>query len=386
VYTPTGEHGVEDTFTYTVGDGAGNEETATVTVNLVNDLVQSTLFSRQLVVPGEISTTVLRFHDPDPLVAFSASLTWSDNTPAPLHLNQTFGPEGSDATLSFWRTPTTFGEFTGTLTVRNSNGYEAAFLVTITSVTVLLRPDHEDPSQTELAIGGFELADPILFQPDVGGLKMVSPHVVEDVTEEASARLSYHGSDMGAFIADKIVVYGQGGNDLIQINEEIAIDAWLFGGAGNDILVGGAGNDILVGGLGDDILYGFGGRDLVFGGLGRDYVQGAGWSDSATDIGAETGSDEAGSDIVIGSYVSFDFDPALLDQLARQWGTSDSYSARMNAIDNSTSLLRPNVTVFDDFSEDVVLGGADLDWFFAEVDRDTIDAAPNELVNTPVII
>jgi hypothetical protein len=289
-------------------------------------------------------------------------------------LSQTFGPDGTNATLSFWRTPTTFGQFTGTLSVRNDRGYEAAFLVTITSTTVLLRLDHEDPSKTELAIGGFNLADPILFRADVGGLAMVSPHVVETVTDAPSARLFYHGSDMGTFIADKIVVYGQAGDDLIQVNEDISIDAWLFGGAGNDILVGGAGNDTLVGGLGDDILYGFGGRDLVFGGLGADYVQGDGWSDVVA------GGDSA-SDIVIGGYVSFDFDPALLDQLARQWGTIDSYASRIQTINNGSSQLRTNVTVFDDFSKNTVFGGADSDWLLGESTRDTFDTEPNETLN-----
>ena len=372
IYTPTGVHGVQDTFTYTVTDDEGNEATATVTIDLVNDPVQVTLFSRQVVVPGEISTTVLRWHDPAPLVAFSATLTWSDNTPASLHLSSTFDPDGTDATISFWRTPTTFGEFTGTLTVRHSGGYSASYFVSITASTVILRPDHDEPTRTELAIGGFELNDPILFQPDVGGLKMVSPNVVETVAGEASARLFYHGSDMGTFIADKIVVYGQGGNDLIQVNEAIEIDAWLFGGPGNDILVGGAGSDILVGGLGDDILYGFNGRDLLFGGLGRDHLQGAGWS------GGATGDD---SDIVIGNYVSFDFDPALLSVLSQQWNSSDTYSARINTIRSTPPSLQTNVTVFDDFSADAVFGGADSDWLWGEPTRDTFDATPSETLN-----
>ncbi|MEX2139156.1 MAG: beta-propeller domain-containing protein [Pirellulales bacterium] len=354
LYMPTGMHGVQDTFTYTLSDGAGNDDTATVTVDLINDPIQVTLFSRQLVVPGEISTTVLRWHDPDPFVAFSASLTWSDNTPAPLHLTQTFSPEGTDATLSFWRTPTTFGEFTGTLTVQHSGGYTASYLVSITSVTVILRPDHADATKTELAIGGFNLNDPILFQPDVGGKKMVSPNVVETVPGEASARLFYHGSDMGTFIADRIVVYGQGGNDLIQVNEAIAIDAWLFGGAGNDILVGGAGHDILVGGTGDDILYGFNGRDLLFGGLGRDYLQGPGWS------GTAAGDD---SDILVGGYVSFDFDQALLSQLAEQWRTSLPYETRVSTVLAGPPSLRLNETVFDDFSPDLLDGPGQFDLF-----------------------
>jgi Ca2+-binding RTX toxin-like protein len=182
---------------------------------------------------------------------------------------------------------------------------------------------------------------------------------------------------MGTFIADRIVVYGQGGHDLIQLNSGIATDAWLFGGAGNDILVGGAGDDILVGSAGEDILYGFGGRDLVFGGLDRDFVHGGGWSGAPV-----TGASD--SDIVIGSYVSFDFDPALLNQLSRQWGTSETYSSRVSAIRAGSPLLpalAPNVTVFDDFSVDHVLGSGDLDWLFVETARDIFDLQQGESVN-----
>jgi Ca2+-binding RTX toxin-like protein len=343
---------VQDTFTYTANDGAGNEDTAAVTVELVNEPVQSTVFSRQLVVPGEISTTVLRWHDPQPLVAFSATLTWADNTPPQLHLTQNFRPDGTDATISFWRTPTTFGDFTGTLTVRHTGGYSASYLAKISSSTVILRPDHDEPTKTELAIGGFELSDPILFQPDIGGKKLMAASSVETVDGEASARLFYHGSDMGTFIADKIVVYGQAGNDLIQVNESVRIDAWLFGGSGNDTLVGGAGHDILVGGTGDDILYGFDGRDLLFGGLGADYLQGAGWN------GTAVGDD---GDILVGGYVSFDFDPALLSQLAEQWRSSLPYETRASAVLAGPPSLRLNATVFSDFSADAVVDAGQLD-------------------------
>ena len=40
---------------------------------------------------------------------------------------------------------------------------------------------------------------------------------------------------------ERLIVYGQGGDDLIQVTAAITFDARLFGQAGNDILVGGAG-------------------------------------------------------------------------------------------------------------------------------------------------
>src|SRR5262249_2911612 len=59
----------------------------------------------------------------------------------------------------------------------------------------------------------------------------------------------------------EIVVFGQGGNDTITLDEANGAlpSAQLFGGAGNDVLTGGSGNDQLFGGAGNDTLLGKGG-------------------------------------------------------------------------------------------------------------------------------
>jgi Ca2+-binding RTX toxin-like protein len=378
VYSPTSSTGLTDTFAYTVSAPDGTVDTATVTVDLVNGRVQTTPFTRQLVVPGEIATTILRWHDPDPNVVFTANMSWQDGAAAAFQLTQISGPNGTDATISYWRTPATHGEFNGTLTVRHNAGFSETYATFFSAHTVILRPDHADATKTELAIGGFDLNDPILFQPDVGGKKLTAPGIVQTVPGEPSARLSYHGSDMGTFIADRIVVYGQGGHDLIQLNAGIQTDAWLFGGPGNDILVGGAGDDILVGSTGDDILYGFGGRDLVFGGLGQDFVHGGGWTGASVTDGSD-------SDIVIANYLSFDFDPALLNLLSNQWSDRNvAYETRVGTLragSPNLPALETGETVFDDFSVDKVFGSGDLDWLFVERDRDTFDAQQGEFVN-----
>jgi Ca2+-binding RTX toxin-like protein len=73
-----------------------------------------------------------------------------------------------------------------------------------------------------------------------------------------------------------ITVYGQGGNDVITLNEANGAlpAAQLFGGAGNDTLTGGSGNDQLFGQAGNDTLLGKGGFDLLFGGAGNDTLTG----------------------------------------------------------------------------------------------------------------
>jgi Ca2+-binding RTX toxin-like protein len=79
----------------------------------------------------------------------------------------------------------------------------------------------------------------------------------------------------------QISVYGQGGDDVITLDETSGAlpRANLFGGAGNDTLIGGSGNDQLFGQGGNDTLLGRGGADLLFGGAGNDVLTGGDGND-----------------------------------------------------------------------------------------------------------
>jgi Ca2+-binding RTX toxin-like protein len=78
-----------------------------------------------------------------------------------------------------------------------------------------------------------------------------------------------------------IEVFGQGGNDVIRVDEANGAlpAAILDGGAGNDALTGGSGNDMLFGQSGNDVLVGNGGDDLLFGGSGNDTLMGGAGND-----------------------------------------------------------------------------------------------------------
>jgi Ca2+-binding RTX toxin-like protein len=375
-YYPTGVYGVQDTFTYTVTDGTpGGEDTATVTVELVDGYFEESVLGSQLAVPGELVTRIYRIHDVPSASGvsptFSSTLLWADGVVTPVYVSHTVLPNGDvEAFLSYWRTFYAPGSYDKTWTISKSDGTQKVYQSGVGVVSIVQRIDPN--GQTELAIGGIDgFSDRILIEPAASGNKYVPPGIYV-IANEPAMRVYYDGSDMGAFVADRLVVYGQGGNDLIQVNAAITFNAQLFGQAGNDILVGGSGNDILVGGIGDDILYGFNGRDLLFGGLGRDFLQGASWNGSAT---------TADGDLLIGSYVSFDNDVILLNQLAAQWQTDDPYSTRIATIRASSPRLRMNETVFDDWSLDYVFGAGDLDWFWVEPTRDNFDAQADETVN-----
>ena len=75
--------------------------------------------------------------------------------------------------------------------------------------------------------------------------------------------------------AHATVMHGGAGNDVLiggdyDDSDELTLDDYLYGDAGNDHLYGGNGQDLLSGGDGDDYLFGGGGNDSVLGGAGND--------------------------------------------------------------------------------------------------------------------
>ncbi|MFO1302137.1 MAG: calcium-binding protein [Burkholderiales bacterium] len=76
-------------------------------------------------------------------------------------------------------------------------------------------------------------------------------------------------------------VYGQGGDDVITLDESNGAlpRANLFGGAGNDTLTAGSGADMLFGQAGNDTLLGKGGNDYLFGGSDNDVLVGGDGND-----------------------------------------------------------------------------------------------------------
>ena len=65
-----------------------------------------------------------------------------------------------------------------------------------------------------------------------------------------------------------------GGNDVVQIGDNVAIAATIRGGDGNDVLCGGRGDDTILGGDGHDYLFGLLGNDTLDGGDGNDWLFG----------------------------------------------------------------------------------------------------------------
>ncbi len=202
-----------------------------------------------------------------------------------------------------------------------------------------------------------------------------------------------------------IQVFGLDGNDTITLNEANGAlpRAFLFGGAGNDVLTGGSGADQLFGQAGNDTLLGRGGTDLLFGGAGNDVLTGG---DANDQMFGEAGNDRmiwnpgddsdlmeggAGTDTAEvnggngaevftvtanGTRVRFDrVDPA---PFALDIGTTENLVVNMNGGDDSFSATGNlaaliKITVDGGAGNDTILGGNGADLLLGGDGNDFID-------------
>jgi Ca2+-binding RTX toxin-like protein len=139
----------------------------------------------------------------------------------------------------------------------------------------------------------------------------------------------------------------------------------VTGGAGDDTLTGRATlSTILIGLGGNDVLAGGSQRDLLFGGTGADILQGAG-----------------GDDLLIAGTTSFDRDRAALLLIYSEWISTRTFAQRTANIWGNGTGTRANGTtylnsgladgitdsVFADVDNDILIGGTNQDWFFANL-------------------
>jgi PKD repeat protein len=223
------------------------------------------------------------------------------------------------------------GVYTLTLSVRDDDSGVTSVSQTVTVTAVALQVDPFDPGKTALVVGGTTDNDTIVLSPqgNVGDINV-----------------SINGVSQGVFHpTGHLIVFGQNGDDDIQVAGSIALDAVLYGDAGNDRLKGGAGSGILLGGDGDDMLIGGSGRNILIGGDGKDRLVGG-----------------SGDDILIGGFTSFDTNIVFLSTLMDLWNApSDGYSIRVGKI----RLLLDGTTISDDGDMERLTGSSGLDWFFA---------------------
>jgi VCBS repeat-containing protein len=159
----------------------------------------------------------------------------------------------------------------------------------------------------------------------------------------------------------KVIVYGLDGNDDIKVHSNTNVNAWLFGGGGDDKLRGGDLADVLIGGDGDDQIDGKDGRDLLIGGDGADKLKG-----------------HKDEDILVAATTLYDDNLAALCGIHQEWNSSNSLEDRVNNIFDGSGASGANGLFFLDSStvqvsdgdEDELQGGSGSDWFIADEDSD----------------
>ncbi|MFI4860309.1 MAG: PKD domain-containing protein [Phycisphaerales bacterium JB063] len=255
-------------------------------------------------------------------------------------------------------TPTTLGTHTVTMTVTDDDTGVGSSSTSTSVASFTVVADPVNPGQTALLIGGGEGGDNIDVRGGGSGLRVSVLDLVNGTSETATG-----------LSADRIIIYGNGGDDIIKVNASAGTTpAELFGGDGNDLLRGGRGDDILVGGAGVDLISGGQGRDLTIGGEGNDIVLG-----------------DQQDDILIGGSYAYEDDLSALRAIMAEWTRTDlGYNARVANLTNGTGLNGSTVlnasTILDDDRMDLLLGLAGRDWFLANDSQDLTDERRNEML------
>jgi hypothetical protein len=337
---------------YTKASATTPQFTISSPLPTITPFLTSAITGQAVGVPGQPLTDTFAVNGPTQGISFS--INYGDGTP--LTTTAAGGP-----TITLDHIYTTTGSFTITVTAMDQKGWtsqQATLPVTIGTVEM-----ENDPSGgTALAVGGTLGNDTIILSPadSTGGINV-----------------KYNGSSLGNFKpTGHILVYGQSGNDTIQLKSNtigtttyyIAVPAFLYGGGtGNDTLDarGSTANNVLTGGGGMNSLYGGLGRDLLIAGLGTSQLK-AGSSDDIL-IGGWTNYD------LTSSGMTYDQKLGALEAIMAEWGSTDSYATRVNDLlnPNSGGLNGPSLlntsTVHENGQVDTLIGttGAAFDWLLA---------------------
>lgn len=302
VFTPGEGFAGEASFTYTVSDGKGGQDTATVAVTVRPQPNRAPVASND---SGFEATAGMA-------ATLAAALLLANDTDADADtLSIVSVAPGTGGTVSLDGSNVVFtpaegftGEATFSYTVADGNGGTST-----ATVTVNVKPVDPYEGWTKGTSGDDDMKGDLIRANQIfgdagndiikGGLN--GDHLDGgEGNDELSGGL---GRDVLKGGAGDDILRGGLGADRLEGGEG---DDVLHGGIGNDVLKGDAGNDQLFGGLGDDVLFGGGGDDELNGGLGDDRLIGEAGDDV---LRGGPGSDTFVFAAASGSDVVVDFRP-----------------------------------------------------------------------------
>jgi hypothetical protein len=317
------------TFELTVTDDDGAAATDTVVVTAENAAPTATLSGATAGVAGQTLAFTGGASDAssvDAAAGFDYEIDWGDGTAVETVAG---GPA-----VSLTHTYADPGNYTASITAIDKDGGRSA------------------AATHQVAVGTVLLAGGVLY---VGGTSGGDEISIGSGMTSGSVAVTVNGVGQGTFTpSQRVVVYGGGGDDEIAVQANLSIDAWLFGGDGNDSLSAGRGNDVLSGGAGSDNLASGHGRDLLFGGLGADSLAGA-----------------QDDDILIGGTSTYETHEVALAAIMAEWTSTHSFPARKKNLEdgsgspdrlNGDYFLALGSTVLDDGENDSLSGGSGSNW------------------------
>ena len=334
MFTPASNYTGTTTVEYTISDGNGGMDTATVTIVVkpvnddpdANDDVASTSFNSPVVVPVLANDFDFDGDDLDVIAATSANGSVEIN---------------SDGTITFTPNNGFAGAAEVDYTVSDGNGGTDTATVFITV---------EGPGLDGIVEG-------------TGASDLID----EDYTGDPEGDVVDGGdniySDDPAKVDDDIIEAG-GGNDTV------------LAGAGNDDVFAGTGDDSVRGGSGNDTLRGEDGEDTLVGGAGEDSVDGGGDADVIlTGDGSDAVTAGAGDDFVFTGNGDFWPDRGFPnDDGTPEPGFPLGYPADPDPDNDRDSVSGGdgNDTILTGDDADTISGGAGSDVIFGGVDDDEI--------------
>jgi len=226
-------------------------------VTVLNVAPIATIEGKTSAVRGQPLTFIGSFFDPGTLDTHTMGWLILDSS------NNVIAT-GSESTLDF--TPVNLGTYTISFTVTDDDTGVGTATQTLDVNIWSLEPCPDDPTKSILRIGGSEGKDNILIKE--------KHHVQEYEVNIHEKETGFKGRYLFDDPLCKIVVYGQGGDDHIEVSRNVDVKVELYGGEGNDKLFGGGGNDLLDGGNGNDLLIGGSGNDVLIGDDGNDVLIG----------------------------------------------------------------------------------------------------------------
>ena len=332
---------------------------------------------------GEVASFTFTVTDLDPIDAnapFNLVVNWGDGTQSIVTI-----PAGSNSIVlpHTFSTVSPSGQFAISATALDSRGLIGpADTASFTATGWSVMPDPLHAGQTILIVVGSHLSDKIQ-------IKEACHDDIKISIRERESHVRIRGRVDGD--VDRLMIFGLGGNDEIKLDDDIEIDAMIWGGDGNDKISGGEGNDIIWGGNGDDVIDGGEGRDIIIGGSGADRLYGDDQDDIL--IAGLTAYDIEFNQVAPTAFTSAQRlnlveQRRAMEAILAEWTSSRSYATRRNNLmgtgtgsrSNGSYFLKANGssmtqdTVFDDGAKDMLWGESGIDWFFANTDGDHASA------------